>query len=190
MRIAISGSAGVGKSTLAAALADRLGVPLIEEHYERFFEPSGRFKRPPPRVRQLIWEVLEQETSDSVSDRCPVDLFNLWLTRGFARRARETEDFQRRCVECLATYDFVVIVPWGRFPLSQTDPETTNRRRVMNPWVQFHSHSTIIGLIRQWIPPKRILPVPAQLADLDARVNYLLSRIAPRPRRTSHPFAG
>src|SRR5687768_8702960 len=42
MRIAISGSAGVGKTTLARAISERLGLPMIDEEMRAFLENGGR----------------------------------------------------------------------------------------------------------------------------------------------------
>ena len=46
MRIAISGCAGTGKSTLAAALSDALGVACVPEMFEPLEYPGG-FTGPP-----------------------------------------------------------------------------------------------------------------------------------------------
>ncbi len=182
-KLTVSGSAGVGKTTLAKGLAERLNVDLIEEHYDGFFDDYGQFIKPPAKLRRRIFEVLdskhgfEGESGEFVSDRCPVDLFNLWLSRGFAKYQEETRELQRRCREYLKKYDAIIVLPWGQLTLRQLDKATEKRRRVMNPWVQFHNHSTITGLLCQWIHLSRLIPIPAGVHNHHARIEYLLEKL-------------
>jgi len=179
MRIAISGSAGTGKTTLATALAAKWGCLLIAEHYDEFFDDNFDFIKPTNRLQHRIFEVLEDksqaenECSDFVADRCPVDLFNLWLSRGFGTNQRKTADLYNRCRSYIRKYDRIVVLPWSALPLTQVE-EGASHRRVMNEWVQLYNHSTMIGLLQQWVTPDRLLPIPFAMVELDARVDAAL----------------
>ncbi len=181
MKLALSGSAGVGKTTLAKELAVRLNADFIEEHYSGFFDEVGNFVEPPATLRNKIFNVLEYKhnlehgSNGFVSDRCPVDIFNLWLSRGFARYQDETADLYRKCRAYMKGYDAVVVLPWGQIPLQQVEEAGENRRRIMNPWTQLHNHSVIAGLLIQWLPISKIIPIPAHIKDLRSRVEYLMS---------------
>lgn len=184
VRVAISGCAGTGKSTLAVALADALGIACIPESFDPLFEYPGSFKGPPECLRRRFFRVLDakeaQEAAcgDFVVDRCPVDLFNLWMAKGLWKSAdAETMGFHHRCRSLMVRYDRLVLLPHGVLPLRQLGPEAGSRRRVMNPWVQFHNQAGIIGLSSLWLASEKLLPVPASLPSSGARVRYLLSRL-------------
>jgi hypothetical protein len=175
MRIAISGSAGTGKSSLAKAIADRFECALVPECYDDFFTQNAEFIKPASQLKQLISNALERKNAlesehlKFVADRCPVDLFNLWLSRGFATNRNNTAELYQRCRSYMAKYDFIVVLPWSALPLQQLSGHATNRRRVMNLWTQLHNHSTIIGLLQQWVPQERLLPIPYPMIDINAR---------------------
>ena len=174
MKIAISGSAGTGKTSLATTLSDRWGCPIIPEHYDEFFDKNFDFIRPADRLQRQIFDVLEiknrleNESDEFIADRCPIDLFNLWLSRGYASNQRKTHDLYDRCRSYVIKYDCIVVLPWGSLPLGQVD-SCAARRRVMNPWTQLHNHSTMIGLLQQWVPAKRLLPISHSLTDISSR---------------------
>ncbi len=89
MKIAISGSAGTGKTTLATALAAKRGCSFVAENFDNFFDDNAAFIKPARRLQQRIIATLEQKDAiendcgDFVADRCAIDLFNLWLSPGY-----------------------------------------------------------------------------------------------------------
>lgn len=182
MRIAVSGSAGVGKTTLAGRLAGHLQVALIPEHYEPFFDAPGKFNSPPPVLARWFFEVLEAKRTRELAarafvvDRCPIDLFNLWVAKGLAAQAEDTQRFYAACRSYCADYDFVVIPPWGEIPLAPLDRPTGRQRRVLNPWVQLRNHAAILGLARLWLPPERVIELPAAITDPEARAGFVADR--------------
>ncbi len=182
MKIAICGSAGTGKSTLAHALAESLEARWIAEGYDRLFDAPGRVIRPRERLMRLVEQLVrdkhsaESSAAKSVSDRCPVDAFNLWLSWGFSRDQRATERFYRLCRESVRHFDLVVVLPYGALPLRQREQAGDPRRRQMNPWIQFHNHAAIVGIARQWVRPEKLLPIPVAVRDLQTRINAIRDR--------------
>ncbi|MFT4581430.1 MAG: hypothetical protein ACI915_000162 [Gammaproteobacteria bacterium] len=183
MKIAILGSAGTGKTTVATALAKGCTIPLIEESYDEFFDGNFKFLNPPHRLKSRILVTFdskdrqEDSLSDFVADRCPVDLFNLWMTQGFGRDQKLTATFYDQCRRAMTKYDYVVVLPWGAIPLKQIS-EPGFRRRTMNPWSQLHNHATVIGLVHQWVQPERLVPIPFGLSNISDRVSYLARKFS------------
>lgn len=184
MKIAISGSAGTGKTTLATALAARHGCSVVAEHYDDFFDDNFKFIKPAGLLQRRIFETLERKNEIEnqygafVADRCPVDLFNLWLSLGYGISQRKTADLYDRCRSYIAKYDRIVVLPWSALPLTQVDEGVSRRRRVMNRWNQLYNHSTMIGLLQQWVTPAALLPIPFKMTDLDARVDFVLGSLS------------
>lgn len=182
MRIAVSGSAGVGKTTLAGRLAGHLQLAFIPEHYEPFFDAPGKFNSPPPVLARWFFEVLEAKRARELAagafvvDRCPTDLFNLWVAKGLAAQTEDTQRFYAACRSYCADYDLVVIPPWGEIPLAPLDRPTGRQHRVLNPWVQLRNHAAILGLARLWLPPEQVVELPAALSSVQARVEFVADR--------------
>ncbi len=141
---------------MVRALSAEFAAPAVAENFDRLFEPNGAFIRPDARLKDEIFGVLcdkarlERAHGHFVADRCPADVFNLWLSRGFAGDSHATSIIFDCCRRLMRDYDAIVLLPWGTIPLRQIDSGTSRRRRTMNRWVQFQSHSSLIGIIRQW----------------------------------------
>jgi len=116
MRIAISGSHLVGKTTLAEALAEALtGHELVPEPYHQLEEDGHEFAEMPSledfelQLERSL-ECLEQDAAAVVLDRCPLDVLGYILTHEDAD-AFELDDWLTRIREQMATLDLVVFVP-------------------------------------------------------------------------------
>ena len=182
-RIAITGSAGVGKSTFADRLANALGCNLIDENYDSLFQANGAFITPPSRLKREIINLLdykselENQAGEFISDRCAADLFNLWLTRGFGANEIATSIVAERCRQCLSTYSHLIVLPWGAIPLVQIDDTASYRRRVLNPWRQFWNQATLVGIVQHWVPAKKLILVPKELSSLERRICVVLDAL-------------
>jgi len=183
MKIAISGSAGTGKTTLATALAAKRGCSFVAEHFDDFFDDNAAFIKPARRLQQRIIATLEQKDAienhcgDFVADRCAIDLFNLWLSLGYGVSEKKTAELYKRCRAYITKYDRIVVLPWGALPLTQVEPAVGRRRRVMNRWHQLFNHSTMVGLLQQWVEPSRVTMVPFEMTEIDARVKLVLGTL-------------
>ena len=116
MRIAISGSHRVGKTTLAEALAERLpGHELVPEPYYLLQEDGYEFAGMPSIEdfeRQLERSIacIQESGSDVVFDRCPLDILGYLVTHRDAG-ACQIEDWMPQVRQAVAKLDVVVFVP-------------------------------------------------------------------------------
>ncbi len=180
-RIAISGSAGVGKSTLAAALAGKLGLPYIPEGMREYLVSGapGLHALSRAGLRDLLlrlWsERLEREAAAPngfVADRSSYDFAAFWLFYGFAEAEDPVTDAYLRAAMDPARYDIVALLPFGVIPLVDDGVRSTN------PWRQLHTHLLIEGMVARCA--LRTCSIAAQ--SVDARVDELLGVLAGRVR--------
>lgn len=120
MKIAICGPEATGKSTLAAALAERLGLPLVADPrvellrsstYDTLFEAA--------RLQPRLWEDLvrgqarlEAGIESGVFDGGAIDAFSLWVRWGWNSASPETtEELTRLVSEAVSEYSHILIMP-------------------------------------------------------------------------------
>lgn len=179
-RLALSGSAGTGKTTLGRRVAERLDVPFLEEGMRRRLEEGLDIHNlSQQQHRDLIVELWEEQRSAEhraqeahggfVADRSAVDFAAFCLlfhshNPGFCARM---------VPELLAhaeAYDAVINLPWGLLPLVEDGVRSPNR------WYQRHFQATVEGLLRRDLAPGRAWFLP-DLDDLDRRVNWVVDRV-------------
>ncbi|GHG77171.1 AAA family ATPase [Comamonas sp. JC664] len=118
MRIAVTGSHRVGKSTLIDLLGEQLeGYRLVEEPYLLLEEDGYAFASPPSLedfVEQLRFsaELLhdEKDSRDTLFDRCPVDFLG-YLQAHEDAEAFDLEEWLPRVRSAVQTLDLIVFVP-------------------------------------------------------------------------------
>ena len=116
MRIAISGSHLVGKTTLAEALADALPRhELVPEPYYLLEEEGHEFAEMPSledfelQLERSI-QCVQESGPDVVFDRCPLDILGYLATHRDAD-GFQLEDWMPRVREAVAKLDLIVFVP-------------------------------------------------------------------------------
>lgn len=117
MRIAITGTHGTGKTTLARALSKELKLPLIAEIAREAakntcVDHASKLLSNIYIARKFQWEVLRQQVNaeDSfcgkfVSDRCTLDCFAYWKAYGI----KSGHGYKQKCFQ--RYYDLLVYVP-------------------------------------------------------------------------------
>ncbi|MBZ4329331.1 MULTISPECIES: AAA family ATPase [unclassified Corallococcus] len=117
MRIAMSGTHRVGKSTLIEDLGERLsGYRLVDEPYHLLEEEGYEFASPPSledfvaQLRRSLELLEEEDTRNVLFDRCPLDFLGYLLTHEDSD-AFDAEEWLARIRSTLQTLDFVVFVP-------------------------------------------------------------------------------
>lgn len=183
VRIAISGSAGTGKTVLGKALAKRLDLPFIPEGMrERLAAGLDVHALSAVQFRDLVVELYEEAQANMaratathggfVADRGPIDYLAFWLYYGFADDLAATEAFAARTAGDATRLDATVVLPWGAIPL------IADGIRASNPWRQLHFQALFEGLVRTRIEPERLLWLPADLSELPEREAWVFDRVA------------
>lgn len=179
-RLALSGSAGTGKSTLGRALAERWGVPYLPEGMRRRLEAGLDLHRLDHfGLQALVAELWEEQRAAEdaavaaaggfVADRSSVDFAAFWLHYRFTDDQEATAAFLGHTLGRAAAYDAIVLLPWGVLPL------VADGVRSSNPWVQRHFQATVEGLLFREVAAPRLLVMPA-IVPLEARVAWVGDR--------------
>ena len=163
LRVALSGSAGTGKSTLGRLLARELGLPFLEEgmraRLEAGLDLHALDARGWPALIEELWieqrEREERAAGGFVCDRSSVDYAAFWLHYDLFADAAETERWIERSLAEAERYDRILPFPWGVLPLEDDGVRTTNR------WVQFRFQALLEALLERSPAAPRVLRVPA-----------------------------
>ncbi len=117
MRIALTGAHGVGKTTLARALSERLDLPLITDRARKAAALTGvthaaELRRDKAKATLFQYATLVQQLAEEaqnksgfVSDRSALDLLAYW----FAYELGDDQSYMDLCMA--AKYDLLVYVP-------------------------------------------------------------------------------
>ena len=177
MRIAVTGSAGTGKTTLVEALAERLDVPVVPEGMREYLERTGvdLHDLAPFELRELVetlWgQRLEQEAvGPFVADRCSVDFAAFWLLYRFHHQPGvDTDAWMAAFRERARIYDRIVLLPHGAFDLERDGIRSPNQ------WIQLHFQIVLEGLLGRWGLGDRVLSVPP--GCVSGRFEWVLERL-------------
>lgn len=174
MRLALSGSAGTGKTTLARRLADELDLVYVEEGMRRRLEAGlDLFALAPAELAALLEELWAEQraaelaaASGFVADRSSLDFAAFWLHYGLYHDAPRTERFLDELRAHAERYQRIVLLPFGVLPLAHDGVRSTN------PWVHLRVQSILEGIHARFAPAGRLLRLPP-LTDLDARLAHV-----------------
>jgi uroporphyrinogen III methyltransferase / synthase len=173
MRIGLSGAPGVGKTTLALALAEDLGLPYIAEEMRAQIERLGRPLIGLPtdeiaRILRALWReraARERATPAFVADNSCLDFAAYAVyydCLGEADGADEPE-LLREPRAHLARYDAIIVLPCGSLPYVSDGVRPDGR------WAQVRHQLIIEGMIRCYADLEKVHYLPAACVDLAER---------------------
>lgn len=151
MKIALAGTAGTGKSTLATEISNRFNTPLIPEYAREVAEEMGLNSPrdlPPNKALEFQSMILDrkvqahEEYEHFIEDRSTADSLAYFL-RWNSRSASEDQsrDYVERCKHELRRYDKVVLLPFGGIPYERDGFRTNNL------YYAYEIHCLILGIL-------------------------------------------
>ncbi len=190
MKIAISGAANTGKSTLAKDLSRATSLPLITERFNelpkrtREDKAGNQLAAAFQRIKSVKMDLEHGHPEGFVTDRCPLDIFNYWTSFPVLSNRPETLELYKDCRSHTGTYDFIVFLTWGSIVYSEIEAgKPSADSTLMNPWQNLTRHASTLGLAHSWVPAERIIVVPRDVTDREERVKWLLDTFAEREGR-------
>jgi len=179
MKIALAGSAGTGRTTIAKQIAMSIDhFPLTnlaksilkvegfrygtEETVEEFLATQQRQEN-----LFLCKKEKEDELNHFVTDRSWLDLAAYCIYGMQNNTEFDVYSFVDNCKSEVEKYDVIIHIPWGRQPLQ------SNGTRTINPWFQFIIDSIICRLAKQW--KIQMIEIDPSLGNAEAVKEILMS---------------
>lgn len=186
MRISFAGAAGIGKTTLAETLAERLAIPVIGENFGEIVQVFN-FAAPEIPLHEKVamrrkacleWlakrELAYSNTPQFVEDRCAVDILFRWLAGNLSDRSNsETSQIIDRTRKLLEQIDYLVILP---LTLTTEEHNTDGLTRAGSLNRLFRAQALTIGIAHQLLGPAKTIFVPESCRTVEDRANFVLNR--------------
>jgi hypothetical protein len=194
VRIAISGAAGSGKTTLAQDLAKRLQLPVLHENWVSLAQAKAVYlaiisnesigaekKRKALGDWKLAYKTWldarykeQSQLNGYVSDRWAADAYSDWL-RAFMKS--KDDGMALNMLKAMRThskmYDFFILLPVTAKIAEERNTE--NLRRDPSLHIRIMANALTAGLITHFLK-RPIIEVPSSEMSREERVEYVLER--------------
>ncbi len=184
LRLALSGSAGTGKTSLGQRLAKELELPFIEEGIRPRLEAGlDLHSLDTDGWQKLIVELWEEQeaaeeaaTSGFVSDRSSLDYAAFWLHYDLAGNEPATDEFILRMSRRAQKYTRIFLAPWGVLELKADGVRSTN------PWIQLRYQGILELILERFGPAESLRPIPPT-HEFEERLRFALGELPQRAKR-------
>jgi len=195
IKIAISGTGGIGKTSLARALAEEFGVPLIEEglntvvtaindldHLRKTSKQTELIKKAENNYIHVCeqWlnhrqNIQNQYLDGYILDRWALDLFQRWLYAGIRQSNNTSTHAWISHIRTQAEqFDLIIIPPFNTSDIEQKNESGLYRKQAIAP--RLLSHALYRGLLDELVPTPKLY-IPSSLETLESRVELVIDEI-------------
>ena len=186
MKIAITGTSGIGKTTLAKELSKVLKIPMLDENYQGIIEIIDKINNAKKEHLGYLDNELaeayikwikergevESNKGSFVSDRCSFDLLSDFLSTNAAlSKPQLTKDLILECNKQSANYDLIVVLPLNLWSINLGANEHGMMRQ-NNFSLKIKDQSIHIGLLEQFCHSTRIYINP-NCSTTAQRIEYI-----------------
>ncbi len=179
LRIGISGSACVGKTTMARALSEKLKSPIIEEEMRTYLEKTRTplAQLPREKVSEILAELWRNRAAREkalpafVADNSCLDFSAYALFNDCLVEPIETHPLFKEPLEHLAYYDAVFLLPWGELPYVDDGIRSSNHAG------QLRYQMIMEGLLKRYADPRKIHFIPQACRTPEDRMAWIVTRL-------------
>ena len=194
MKIALTGTSGIGKTTLAKALSERFSIKLIEEDFNAMVyaahvlekTPTSKEKESIKAGEQLLkvmdeWLVKRMcyfnSNESFIEDRFCIDAIG-YLAKSIVGQLREDilKDLIVKCSQYTGIYDLIIVPPIADWSMTQYKNEAGLYRK-NNFAMKITSQSTRIGLLEQFCAAPKLY-INASCNTTEQRLDYVCAVIS------------
>ena len=183
LRIAVCGSASTGKTSLANALAREIGLPCLREEMRDYLENGGidLITLPTVEVGQILmklWKTRlekEQQNPAFIADNSSLDFAAYALYYGCLDEENAHTLLEETCAH-LATYDAILVLPWGAIPYVVDGVRPANR------YLQLRYQLILESLLHRHADREKIYFLPKHIVQLNDRLQWGTSVIYSSPK--------
>jgi len=171
IRIAITGTSGVGKTTLAKALAEKYQVPYIPEDWNGLFAALKAFKteKNPDHQKEQLQRFVQElnqwlkhrrqlcnDNKGFVMDRCVFDAFKMVIHEHvFSKETEAIKKLIQQSINFSKSINCVVVPPLSEW-MSQEPVNQQGMKRNNDLHHKVYSQSLTIGLLEQFCRTQKI----------------------------------
>jgi predicted ATPase len=190
-KIALMGTSGVGKTTLAKALSLELKIPILEENLTPVVDAIKAINQRglshealEEKTKQLMAELrtwvlsrakAQLENSGFICDRTAVDILDILLSSSMIFNDEMIVGLLKEIRRQLMKIDLVVILPISEHTFETPHNEDGLKRSVYLQH-KLHGQALKIGLLAMF-SPKPTLMIEARISSVEDRVRIIKERL-------------
>jgi adenylate kinase family enzyme len=194
-KIALMGTSGVGKTTLAKALASDLNIPVLEERLTDVYDAiklinkKGNTHADIEENTKKLLEALrtwvfdrakaQKENAGYICDRTALDILDILLSSSIVYNDEMIVGLIKEIRKQLNDLDLIVVLPIGEHTF-QTPHNDDGLKRSVYLQHKLHSQAIKIGLLAMF-SPKPTMMIEANVKSIDDRVELIKNRLLSIP---------
>jgi predicted ATPase len=184
MRIGICGAQRTGKTTLALALAERLGYEFLETNVAKFLEERRLEVASSLETQEKIRKYLKKQFKeykriDFVSDRTPLDIlaYSSYIESRNLRLYGYDSEHTLKCFKNLQSYFDVVFLVQPGIEIPEEERNLKYKASCDSSFVNSINESLKYMFGRISIRGVAMICIPESIIDLDERIEFVIKEL-------------